>query len=265
MKNIEMPDWLEEEPAYQPVSGRNTFIEKSKIQFLFVLSKLKMQVSLTQKELPAVGLSIFVLLEVIFFIVSSRKILLLFCFLGIELVYLATFSGKVIKVILLEMFSGAAFAFVFSLPAYIMGNHYTMQMLVLKTILTVLAVALFSHTIPFYRLGQSLGRIKGFHTIVFIFDITMKYLTILGRICTQMTEAVSLRFIGKNNRKQKTAAGILGMTYLKSQHMTKEMYQAMTCRGFDGTYHTYKRHTFNWRDGVLFVFAIGMFVVSVMF
>lgn len=261
MKQTTVPDWLQSEESYEPITDKSKFIDKTRYHFLSVLGKIRMQSEFAQKQIPSVGGALFLLLELIFMVVLSRKLPFLFAVFGLEIILLATFSGKAIKAIVLEMFSGAAFAFLFALPAAIMGNTYTMQMLVLKTSITVCAVAFFSNKIPLYQLSQSLGKFKVFHTILFILDITLKYLVVLGRICTQMTEAVSLRYIGKNTKKQKTAAGVLGMTYLKSQRMTKEMYQAMTCRGFDGTYRSYSSHKLNGADIILILLALGLAVL----
>jgi len=138
-----------------------------------------------------------------------------------------------------------------------------MQQLVLKTAVTVCSVAIFTHRIPFYRLSHTLSKTPLSDTILFIFDITLKYLVVLGRICTYMTEALKLRSIGHNRKKQNTAAGILGVTYLKSQAMSKEMYQAMACRGFDGTYQSYGKHKWIINDAALLVAGVLILVVFI--
>lgn len=59
----------------------------------------------------------------------------------------------------------------------------------------------------------------------------MKYISVLGEICVDILQAVSLRSVGKNPDKAKSFSGILGITFLKSSEMAEEMYASMCCRG----------------------------------
>ena len=51
-----------------------------------------------------------------------------------------------------------------------------------------------------------------------------------------MLTAMSLRMVGKNNKEYQSIGGVMGTTFVKSTHMSKEMYEAMKCRGFTDDY-----------------------------
>ena len=77
---------------------------------------------------------------------------------------------------------------------------------------------------------------------IFTLDITLKYISVLGEICVEILQSVSLRSVGKNPDKAKAFSGILGTTFLKSSEMAEEMYAAMCCRGFTGEYQAKQKY-----------------------
>ena len=144
---------------------------------------------------------------------------------------------------LLLLFVG--FSLVFTLPAALLGNVYSMQVIATKTAVTVMAVAMLNHAVRWNKICASLSRCHLPDTFLFVFDMTVKYLVVLGRSCKELLDALTLRSVGKNPDKKRAAGGILAVTYLRSQRMAEETYLAMHCRGYDGTYRYYMKHKKN--------------------
>jgi len=48
--------------------------------------------------------------------------------------------------------------------------------------------------------------------------------------------ALKLRSVGRNRSKQRALGGVAGSIFLFSRAMAEDMYAAMACRGFTGTY-----------------------------
>ena len=115
---------------------------------------------------------------------------------------------------------------------------------------------------------------------VLVLDQTVRFLVLLGRYSNEIFEAVTLRMVGglqeriskedegrrlSHHARQHNFGGILGTTFLRARRMSAASYEAMECRGFDGTYRTYRKRTFHWYDGaylgigavliILFVFC----------
>jgi len=71
---------------------------------------------------------------------------------------------------------------------------------------------------------------------ILVLDITLKYITLLGDFALSMLYALRLRSVGKNDGKTASLSAVAGTMFLKSKEMAEEMYAAMECRGFTGTY-----------------------------
>ena len=73
-------------------------------------------------------------------------------------------------------------------------------------------------------------------TVIFIIDITFRYIALLGNLMQELLTAVSLRSVGRNDKKYNSVGGVMGVTFLRGTEMNKEMYEAMQCRGFTDDY-----------------------------
>lgn len=263
-RQIEIPEWMMQEESYMPLRDKNAFMKKSSGQILKILAKIKMQTALQGKKEISAGLGLLLMLTTVVLTVSAENLLLPGVLLGGMVVVLAFLDGVAIKSILKEVLAGMLFAVLFTLPAAWFGNFLILERMVLKTAVTVMAVALLNHKVRWNRMSMSLHRLHIPDTLLFVFDMMIKYLVVLGRVCGELMDALRLRSIGKNEQKGQSAAGVLGITYLKSQHMAEETYLAMHCRGFDGTYHYYGRHTFQVSDMILLLLLVLEILLKVM-
>jgi cobalt/nickel transport system permease protein len=78
-----------------------------------------------------------------------------------------------------------------------------------------------------------------------------------------MLYALKLRSVGRNHDKTASLSGVAGTVFLKSKEAAEEMYAAMECRGFSGTYRTATRQRPAIMDYV-FMFA-NVFVLASFF
>ena len=108
--------------------------------------------------------------------------------------------------------------------------------LVLKVMICVTAVGEFNRTTQWNHVT---GALRKFHVpgvIIFIMDITFRYIVLLGKLMEELLTAVELRSVGRNDKKYASVGGIMGVTFLRGSEMNKEMYEAMQCRGFTDDY-----------------------------
>jgi cobalt/nickel transport system permease protein len=235
-----LPFWIEKEESYDPPSDKDTFINKSIYAFLRILSRMKAQGSREKKfdisvSLQLVCVLILVILiavshQYIFVLIANIYILLLLSFLrGEEII-------KILKVDLIVVF----FSCVVLLPSMILGNHYSIFIITAKVFATVTAVNILSHSAPWHALTGSMNRFYIPDMFIFVLDITLKYIYLLGEFSLNMLYALKIRSIGKNKDKHSALSGIAGTIFIRSIEMSQEMYSAMECRGFTGKY-TYSR------------------------
>ena len=166
-----------------------------------------------------------------------------------------------IRQLLLPPVLAAAFSLLILLPAILFTANPLTLLLPCKTFLTVLASGLFASLYSWNRITAAISWFHIPQILIFILDTALRYIFLLGNLSRDFLTALSLRSIGCNHQKSRAIAGITGNLFLKSQEMSQEMYHAMQCRGFTGTYpHS---HQLPWKGAdivLLLLFAVLFFI-----
>ncbi len=187
--------------------------------------------------LPA-WLKIILLLGLIILVSVVQDRLIIMACGALVLVRLAMMpAGDIWGVLKTTIFAGV-FCAVLVTPAVIMDpvRLSNSLRLVLKVMICVTAVGEFNRTTQWNHVT---GALRKFHVpgvIIFIMDITFRYIVLLGKLMEELLTAVELRSVGRNDKKYASVGGIMGVTFLRGSEMNKEMYEAMQCRGFTDDY-----------------------------
>jgi len=261
-----MPEWLLKNENYAPVSDKDTFINKSILSFLKLLSKVRAQSRYDKDKLfvsPVFKL-VFTLLYIVLLSVSQN-----FTYLYIMLTYilliLSVLPGKDIIKVLRGSFIATLFTVIVLLPTAFAGNTYSITMIPAKVFATITAVNILSYSTRWDRIIGALKRFRFPDLFIFVFDITIKYIVMLGEFSLEMLYALKLRSVGKNKSKYSSLGGIGGTLFIKSREMAEEMYAAMECRGFTGEYHTYDKFKFRLADAVYVLINAGIVFIFIYF
>ncbi len=188
-------------------------------------------------SLPA-WLKIILLLALIILVSVIQDRLIIMACGALVLVRLAMMpAGDIWGVLKTTIFAGV-FCAVLVTPAVIMDpvRLSNSLRLVLKVMICVTAVGEFNRTTQWNHVT---GALRKFHVpgvIIFIMDITFRYIVLLGKLMEELLTAVELRSVGRNDKKYASVGGIMGVTFLRGSEMNKEMYEAMQCRGFTDDY-----------------------------
>ena len=260
-KMSDMPQWLSKDENYTPRSDRDTFINKSILSILSILSRIKSQDSNRpgKYNVNAVFKVVFTLLLVTLISMSSKYAFVLIINVYL-LVTLSTMEAKNIVKILRVSFAMAIFTFIILLPAAFWGNSYSSVMITSKVFATITAVNILSHTTKWNSITGALKRFFVPDLFIFVFDITIKYIVLLGDLTLNMLYALKLRSIGRNKSKYTSLSGIAGTIFIKSKEMAEDMYGAMACRGFTGEYQVHSKIKFTFAD-----FAYMMINIAIIF
>jgi cobalt/nickel transport system permease protein len=109
--------------------------------------------------------------------------------------------------------------------------------IMLKTLLTVLAVLLLIATTPFTEISACLTRFRVPKILCLQLVLTYRYITtLLGEAATMLT-AYLLRSPKQKGVKMRDMGSFLGQLILLSAARAERVYQAMKCRGFRGVYN----------------------------
>ena len=158
---------------------------------------------------------------------------------------------------------GGALAFVIFLPSALWGNWPGVLAVAAKVLLSVAAAALVSATASWSEISLALSSIHIPDIFILVLDLAIKYISLLGGLVLDMLYALKLRSVGRNRDKTASLSGVAGTVFLKSKEAADEMYAAMECRGFSGTYRVAVRSGLSARD---YVFIIAnVLILSVFF
>ena len=260
-----IPKWMNEEEKYIPEKDYEGFITKSLLSVISVLSKFKANgtTELSKSPAPSAPVKLFMALLMIVLASCSRNMFFTYCLLAVLLVHICTLSNDRILRVFAPALGAAFFSAVILIPAVFMGSPHTMLTVSLKVFLSVGLLSLMAATTPWNKITEGLRFYRVPDLMIFTFDITLKYIVILGDICLAMLNALKLRSVGKNKTKKAALSGIMGITFLRSQSMAEEMCGAMACRGFEGEYRKGDRKLLKKTDIIFVCFSlavVGLFV-----
>jgi len=233
-----LPDWLVKEDNYIPVKDSSAFAGRTLNSLGGALSRLRVQSGHeVGKALPAVVKLILTLGLIIAVSVTQNKLILMFVAALVN-GYLALWPPKDIPKILKPASFGAGLAAILFLPAMIMKPEgiWNNLRVIAKVFVSIEALNIFNHTTKWHNITGAMRKLRIPGIFIFTLDITFKYIILLGNLIKNLLAALTLRSVGKNNKKYSSIGGVMGVTFIRSTEMSKEMYEAMECRGFTGDY-----------------------------
>ena len=233
-----LPDWLKKTEDYAPPSDGGAFLYKTLVSLGRVMSGLKAEAGKEGRfELPAWLKLILMIALIILTSVTQSRLVIMACG-AIVLVRLALLPAESMPGILKTAIFAGILAAILYTPAVIMDHGLLRNgiRLVVKVLICVTAVGLFGRTTQWNHVTAALRKFHIPGVVIFTIDITFRYIVLLGKLMEDLLTAVSLRSVGKNNKKYSSVGGVMGVTFLRGTEMNKEMYEAMQCRGFTDDY-----------------------------
>lgn len=259
-----MPEWLLTNENYVPVKDKDTFINKSILSLFSLIARIRAQDSKPKDmfEVQAIFRVLFTLMLVVLISLSQGFTFVLIV-LTYLLVILALMPAKDIVSILKVSIIMTLFTFVILLPSAFYGNSYSITMIPPKVFATITAVNILSHATRWNNIISALKRFRIPDLIIFVLDITLKYIIMLGEFTLDMLFALKLRSVGRNREKVTSLSGVAGTMFIKSRIMAEEMYNAMACRGFTGEYKVHGKFRFKLADVVYLLINAGFVYVFI--
>jgi cobalt/nickel transport system permease protein len=247
-----MPGWLLQDARYQPRQDKDAFVDRSILRFLSVLSKGRARSGRIQGHghtEPLVKVLSIIVVALLVSLTRSPAFLVLTA-TGL-LVSLAFQEARLIARVLKTSLAVAVFTVLILLPSVFWGRGSAAVMITVKVFLSVAFVKLVSATADWASISGAFKRLGAPDLFILVFDIALKYITLLGEFALSMLYALKLRSVGRNTGKTASLGGIAGTLFLKSKEMAEDMYGAMECRGFTGEYRAAGRLRLRWRDGMV--------------
>ncbi len=234
----ELPEWMLVKDEYAPASDSGSFILKTIKMLGEAMSRIRIQKGHEKKRhLPAL-LKLAVLFAMILTIAISRKLVVVLSSASMLLSYLATWPPRdILNIVKTSLACGMVTLVIFA-PAMIinpagMGNNL---FIVVKVLISVGYLSVFNHTTQWNHITAALRRLRVPSVVIFLLDMTLKYIVLLGNLIIDLLTSLQLRSVGVNNKKYTSIGGVMGVTFIRGAEMNDQMYEAMRCRCFTDDY-----------------------------
>ncbi|MFL0247183.1 energy-coupling factor transporter transmembrane component T family protein [Candidatus Clostridium stratigraminis] len=249
-----MPEWLLEKDNFIPEKDSVNFINKSILAILNILSRLRMQSNAAASKLGVNDLTKLITVMMVIIFISLSKSITYVLIANVFLLVLINFlSIEEIKYVLKVSFVMSVITLLILLPSIFLGYGNNALMITLKVFSSVAFVNILSCSTKWNDLLGALKLFKVPDMFIFVLDITIKYIILLGEFSLNMIYALKLRSVGKSNYKSASLSGIIGTMFIKSKEMSEEMYGAMECKGFTGEYRAFKKFKFKVADFICII------------
>ncbi len=223
---------------YVPPADGGAFYYKTLRSLGRIMSRLRLESGREGRfSLPA-GVKLILMIALIILVSVTQNDLVIMAVGAVALVRLALMPAEDIGAVVKAVLVAVIMAAVIFAPAVIMDHARLWNSLrvVAKILISVSLVGIFNRTTQWNHLTAALRKARIPGTVIFIIDITFRYIVLLGNLMQDLLTAVSLRSVGRNDKKYNSVGGVMGVTFLRGTEMNKEMYEAMQCRGFTDDY-----------------------------
>ena len=237
-----LPGWLGQSEAYAPPQDRSSFAERNLEQIGATLGNVREggagKLGIADRQLARVNpaMRVLGLISLALCVGLSTNMLFIYILTAISLTLLAARPISLLKGILAPTLAVCAFSLLLSIPALAIGQWGSPVRLTAKAFVTVSFTIALARTLPWNRLIAGLRGLHCPHALIYVIDMTVQFIAILGVCLTSLLEALHLRSVGHDRTKLTSAGHLLGTLFLRTNDHAKQMSEAMICRGFDGTY-----------------------------
>ena len=233
-----IPGWLRETERFVPARDGSAFAVRTLRGLGSFLARLRVQQGRAGRlKIPAV-VRLLLLLGFILTLSLARHPLLLLAVAALTLGRLCLLPARTLASVLKPALGAALLALILFLPAMVLrpAGAWNNLLVVGKVFLSVALVSAFNRETPWNEITGALRKLRVPGVFVFVLDLTLKYIVLLGRLIVDLLTARSLRAVGRDRRPWRSVGGVMGVTFLRSADLSRETWEAMTCRCFTDDY-----------------------------
>lgn len=228
---------MKQAEAYAPPRDGGAFAVRSLRALGGVLARLQVQRGRDGLRIPSVAKLLLLLFGIVTLSLAQNRLLLL-GIAALVLGYVSLLPARTVLAVLRPALGAALLALLLFLPAMLLrpagaGNNWIM---VGKVFLSVTMVSLFNRRTQWNRITGALRTLRVPGVFVFVLDLTLKYVVLLGGLIVDLLTARGLRAVGRDRHKYRSVGGVMGVTLLRASALSRETWEAMVCRGFTDDY-----------------------------
>ncbi|MFC6170868.1 energy-coupling factor transporter transmembrane component T [Loigolactobacillus jiayinensis] len=235
--STKLPDWLTTSTPLPTGHQQRHFLAQNMQRLERLLQRFSQANDLARpplKHFIAPQHKLLAVLGVILLLSLNQNILLLWLLLLGDLVILLLLPPIYLRQVLRQTAVTGAFAILLILPSLLLNAN--VALFAAKTLLILLNLNYYRTTTTFNQVITALQQLHCPNSVIFVVDITLIYLKMLGEFLLQLLQAVSLRTVGKSKHPYQMIGLLFGTLYLKTRDYALDLYAAMEARGFIGVY-----------------------------
>lgn len=233
-----IPTWLCTSEDYRPSRKREAFVAKNILQLSSMLARFRLDAGADTRLSPSVPIKLLVALACILLTALSRNYLFVLIMLALVLVRVCTLPRDALTRVVPAATLAAALTALVMLPAALIGQPGSVTWLATKAFVSTSLVLTVALTTPAAQLTGTLRSLGLSPTVMLATDLALNGIVRLGETAREVLTALSLRSVGHNRGKTASMGGVGGVVLLKASRAAQDSYDAMRCRGFDGSYQT---------------------------
>lgn len=264
-----LPEWLRGPERYDPLPDKSSFIQHNLEHLGGMLTQIGAALPVGGSVIDRALCSVSPAARMIGVPVAivcvniTRNMLFSYIMLALVLVAMALRPAWLIKAILGPTLAVCVLSLVVALPAVFVGQYSAPIRLVVKAFVSVSLVIALARTVPWNRLIAGLRGVGVPDAVIYVCDVTIQFIDILGRSMLQLLDALQLRSVGRDSRKLMSAGRLMGALFLRANTQARQMAESMQCRGFDGRYRIRHERLLTWRNGVYLLGVALMVALAV--
>ncbi len=257
MAELRTPEWMLREEEHLPPKRGGAFLRKSGAALARLLKSLRRVPAPPRGPAFSPPMRLALTFVTILLVSASQNFVFVEVIGVAALVLLATLDARSIARTLALPLQAFLMSLVILAPALFWGQTRAFVVVSTKTFITTLTLSFLIQSMNWNRFTCAFKTFGAPDSLVFIFDLTLKYVVVFGESVVETVEAATLRSVGRERRRARTLGGIVGALFLRAQDAAQEQFDAMTCRCFSGVYRRY-RAPFRQADilGILILIAI---------
>lgn len=235
-----VPDWLLVSAPPAPRVGGSSFLRRTSHALCGVIRSMRRAPERPHGPSMSPPVRLALALSTIAFVSAARSFLFVEIVGVALLALLATFEPRKLARVLALPAQAFLMALVIMAPSLFWSQTRAFIVTPTKALVTTTSLSLLVHSMNWNRFTCAFKSFGAPDALVFIFDLTLKYVVVFSEICLETIEAATLRSVGRDRRPARTFGGILGGVFLRTQDASREQFDAMTCRCFSGVYRRYR-------------------------
>ena len=232
----DIPSWLVAHEGYEPLHDRSTFSGRSMLSIAAALRQLRLDDGRSSRLSPAAPVKLALALCAIILNSLATNLMVTLVLLAFVLVRAALLPAHALARTAAVAGAAALLAFALALPAALLGQSASAVRLGLKALASTGLAMEVTLTTP---AGELTGALRAFHVpnlVILTIDLALRNIVRLGDCALETLTALSLRSVGHDASKRTSMGSVGGTLFVRASKAAQDTYDAMRCRGFEGTY-----------------------------